>query len=59
MNHDAAHCWDCTPDCPQDCYRAQLTREYREKLLGFPVSWMMFKGTEDCPMKEGANDAAD
>lgn len=56
MNHDAAHCWDCAPDCPKTCYREQLTREYRERMPGFPVSWMMFKGTDDCPLKGSADD---
>lgn len=55
MNHDYAHCIDCTDDCPEDCFRAQLVRDldrYGEILFPghavYPVSWMHLKGTEEC-----------
>ena len=45
MNHDYAHCLDYKEDCPEKCFRAQLTRD----LKGHPipwVSWMHLEGTE-------------
>ena len=50
MNHDYAHCIDCTEDCPEDCFRAQLVRDLRQRtdLLGLPFTWMSFKGTKEC-----------
>ena len=50
MNHDYAHCLDLEVDCPDDCFRAKITRdlilnkskEYRN------ISWMYFKGTAEC-----------
>jgi hypothetical protein len=47
MNHDYAHCIDCTDDCPKDCFRAQLVRDL-DKVPISRVSWMSFKGTEEC-----------
>lgn len=53
MNHDYAHCFDCTIDCPQDCFRAQLVRDLK-RFPSLPVSWASLKGTDCCPMqKEG------
>lgn len=48
MNHDYAHCIDCTDDCPIDCFRAQLAREAIAKRLPL-TSWMHFKNTDECP----------
>lgn len=49
MNHDATHCLACDSRCPQECYRAQLTRELRSMPYHFPfVSWSNFEGTEEC-----------
>ena len=49
MNHDYAHCADYnTETCPETCFRGQLVRDYRERELGVPVSWMSFKGTAEC-----------
>ena len=49
MNHDYAHCADYNPDiCPASCFRGQLVRDYRERELGVPVSWMHLKDTDEC-----------
>lgn len=48
MNHDYAHCLDFTKDCPKDCFRAQLIRELQDTHSIMIVSWMHFKGTEEC-----------
>lgn len=49
MNYDYAHCADYnTETCPETCFRGQLVRDYRERELGVPVSWMSFKDTAEC-----------
>lgn len=50
MNHDYAHCVDFQDDCPRECFRAELVRKLhrRPDLVRMPVSWMHFKGTEEC-----------
>ena len=54
MNHDYAHCWDFEDEiCPKDCFRAQLVRDLKCFNPFFPVSWSLFKGTEECKLKEG------
>lgn len=55
MNHDYAHCADFADDCPQECFRAQLVRDLENipiKPIPYWVSWMHFKGTDDCKRKE-------
>ena len=55
MNHDFEHGADYQEDkCPKDCFRGELIRD----LAGYslPVSWMSFKGTEECLLKEQANE---
>ena len=54
MNHDYAHCLDFSKGCPKDCFRAQLTRDLKRRidLGGIPLTWMHFKGTEECKKKE-------
>jgi len=54
MNHDYAHCLDCKKDCPESCFRAQLTREVatNELLWNIPLSWMHFEGTKECPRRK-------
>lgn len=51
MNHDRAHCIDFSPDCPESCFRAELTREALEKNWTI-VDWSHFEGTEECKKKE-------
>ena len=53
MNHDATHCADWTPKCPNDCYRAQLTKELKERndLWWLPISWASLKGSDECKIK--------
>lgn len=55
ISHDATHCTDyCKAECPELCYRAVLTKDLtgRTDLVGVPLSWASFKGSEECPMKE-------
>lgn len=54
MNHDYAHCSDYSPDCPKDCFRAELIRDLKQRvdLLGLTLTFMHFKGTEECKKKE-------
>lgn len=52
-NHDYEHCADCRSDCPQDCFRAQLVRDLGRFPAGMYISWMHFRGTEECMQKDG------
>lgn len=52
MNHDYAHCLDFTEDCPQECFRAELSRDLA-RMGGSNkmwISWMSFKETGCCPL---------
>lgn len=54
MNHDYAHCSDFTEKCPKECFRAMLARDLKNNFpayIGMTFSYMMFKGTEECPKK--------
>lgn len=61
MNHDATHCADYRPgQCPKDCYRAQLTKEYYDRALELsylPVSFAHLSGTDECPKGGGHEDS--
>ena len=50
MNHDYAHCLDFDEGCPKECFRAQLTKDLKQRtdLVGIPLTWMSFKGTSEC-----------
>ena len=44
MNHDYTYCLDYQDNCPQDCFRAELTAELTRELEAKPylkptVSW--------------------
>ena len=57
MNHDYAHCLDYSEDCPKDCFRGELVRDLMRlgnvsRIVVSVVSWIHFKGTEECPKKE-------
>lgn len=56
MNHDYAHCVDYKPDCPKNCFRAQLVRDLENIDRRIPLSWMHFRGTDECPRKDGEQD---
>lgn len=49
MNHEYVHCSDCTDDCPEDCFRAQLTRDL-EKINDYNlwITWAHLKGIGEC-----------
>lgn len=49
MNHDYVHCSDCTDDCPENCFRAQLTRDL-EKINDYNlwITWAHLKGIGEC-----------
>ena len=54
MNHDATHCIDYDKRrCPKHCYRADLTEELKRRpdLIGIPISWAHYLGTEQCDRK--------
>lgn len=54
MNHDAAHCFDMTDDCPDGCYRARLTRDAKARRLefvGVPLDWAHFRDSRECPLR--------
>ena len=55
MNHDYAHCLDFRDDCPKQCFRAQLVRDFEvnEDLAEVWLSWMHFGGTAECKRKGG------
>ncbi len=54
MNHDNAHCLDFSERCPKSCFRAQLSRDLKDRtdLFGIPLTYQHF---EDCryAKKEG------
>lgn len=52
MNHDYSHCTDYKRGiCPKECFRGELVRDLNSHPTLF-VSWMNFKGTEECMLKE-------
>ena len=49
MNHDYTQCIDFTDDCPKDCFRAQLMRDFElnwKKYINIPISYAHFKHEE-------------
>lgn len=53
MDHDYAHCRDYRKDCPEECFRARLTKEAIEIHYNSPhMTWFDFAGTEVCKRKE-------
>lgn len=54
MNHDYAHCADYKKEiCPKECFRGELVRDLnRVPIQRLIASWVNFKGTEECPLKE-------
>ena len=48
MIHDYSHCLDYTDQCPENCFRAKLTKKAIEE--GFTVSWQHFGHTYECPI---------
>lgn len=58
MNHDYAHCLDYTPDCPKECFRAQLQRdleERRSEFIGVPLTCSHLSGTVECKLANSHN----
>jgi hypothetical protein len=55
MNHDYAHCISFREDCPQKCFRAQLSRDAinNRNVVGIWMTFMNFRGTEECMRKDG------
>lgn len=58
MNHDYSHCLDFKDSCPKKCFRAELVRDLRSRkdMIGVPISWTHYKGTEECPKTRGKED---
>ena len=54
MNHDYSHCLDFNDSCPKKCFRAELVRDLRSRkdMVGVPISWTHYKGTDECPKVE-------
>lgn len=56
-NHeDLCHCFDYTDDCPKNCFRAKITKEFKEnedKFIGIPMTWSNFGGTSMCKKQAG------
>ena len=53
MNHDYAHCLYYTPNCPKECFRAQLQRdleERRSEFIGVPLTCSHLSGTVECKL---------
>lgn len=57
MNHDASHCSDYKANiCPEDCYRAQLTKDLKlhgDKFGYRDMSFAKFYGTKFCKLNPG------
>ena len=62
MNHDYAHCIDYNKNCPQSCFRGELVRDLNNHPMIKTVSFMSFKGTDECELidkseqEEGKNE---
>jgi hypothetical protein len=59
MNHDYSHCLDYKKGkCPiKKCFRAELTEDLRRHFYPLSTSWMHYKGTKECVLKEDENNA--
>lgn len=59
MNHDYSHCLDYLPNCPKECFRAQLTEDLRSRkdLIGVLLTWAHFYETDECVMEMENNEA--
>lgn len=59
MNHDYSHCLDYLPNCPEECFRAQLTKDlkFRNDLVGIPLTWTHFYKTDECVIEKKNNKA--
>jgi len=60
MNHDYSHCLDYLPNCPKECFRAQLTEDLksRKDLIGVPLTWTHFYNTDECVIEMENNEAS-
>jgi len=56
MNHDYSHCIDYNKDCPRNCFRGQLVRDLNSHPTIKNISFMSFKGTDECKLKEHIDD---
>lgn len=61
MNHDYAHCADYKRNiCPRECFRGELVRDLsNHPTYRLMVSWISFKGTEECLLKENKDGKTD
>lgn len=52
---DVCHCSDWQKDiCPNYCFRARVTKDYRESDYPYPVTFSSFKGQACfCPLSPG------
>ena len=59
MNHDYSHCSDYNKDCPRECFRGQLVRDLNRHPMLKNISFISFKGTDECKLKEVVEDGND
>ena len=56
MNHDHCHCLNYNEaTCPKTCFRAKLTKEYKERCIdfeGIPVTWANLRDNTLCPLNK-------
>ena len=52
MNHDYSHCMDYSKDCSRKCFRGQLVRDLNSHPTLKNISFMHFKGTDECELSE-------
>lgn len=55
-HEDLCHCADYQSDCPNTCFRARLTKEYKmheDNFAGIPITWSHFGETASCRRQEG------
>ena len=58
MNHENAHCLEFRKDCPQECRRAQMSRDLEnQNMAGTWVSYASFIGTDECPKRKEKNES--
>lgn len=55
MNHDYSHCADYNKNCPRSCFRGALVKDLNNHPMLKNISFMSFKDTDECPIKEKKN----
>lgn len=61
-HEDYCHCFDYRSDCPSECFRAKLTKEYKkyeDNFFGIPISWAHFGNDDEMCKKRKKNENND